>query len=78
MASVEYKAEKLSATKYSTWKTVIMSALMDRDLWEVVVEAKINSDELRVRNEQAKHLMYISIRHKLPQLGHATQHMTSG
>lgn len=61
MANVEYKVERLSAKNYQTWKTVITSQLMSKDLWEVVVESKNDTDQLKIRNEAAKHLMYISM-----------------
>lgn len=48
MANVEYKAERLSARNYQTWKTVITSQLMSKDLREVVVESKNNTDELKM------------------------------
>lgn len=61
MASVEYKAEKLTKNNYSVWRTVMTSALMGKDLWSVVIEESDGTDELKLKNEQAKHLMYISI-----------------
>lgn len=61
MAHIENRVDKLSTNNYSTWKTVIMSQLMGRDLWDYVVESKNDSDEEVVKNEQAKTLMYISM-----------------
>ena len=61
MANIEYKLEKLSARNYTTWKTVIKSQLMAKDLWQYVVESKNNSDDERINNEMAKHLMYVSM-----------------
>lgn len=61
MANVEYKADKLSAKNYATWKTVIKSHFMSKDLWEYVVEQKNNTDEQQIANEKARHLMYIAM-----------------
>lgn len=58
MATVEYKADKLSVENYSTWKTVIKSQLVSKGLWDFV-EAAIDDDE--IKNAQAKHLMYLSM-----------------
>lgn len=61
MANVEYRLEKLSARNYSTWKTVIKSQLISKDLWDYVVEELNDKDEHKIKNELAKHLMYVSM-----------------
>lgn len=61
MASIESKVDKLSTHNYPVWKTVIMSQLMSKDLWDYVVESKNDTDEEKIHNEQAETLMYISM-----------------
>lgn len=61
MADVEYKLEKLSTQNYSTWQTVLKSQLISKNLWEYVVASKNNTEEEEVKNELAKHLMYVSM-----------------
>lgn len=65
MAQVEYRAEKLSARNYSTWKIVLESQLKAKDLWGVVSTGKKEKDETEndflINNENAKHLMYIAM-----------------
>ena len=62
MVNVEYKAEKLSARNYSTWKTVIQAHLMSKDLWALFVADNMNvTDDQRLKNNEAKHPMYISM-----------------
>lgn len=61
MTTVNYRVDKLSAANYTTWKTVIKSQLMSKDLWNVVVQEKNASDEEKINNAEAKHLMYISM-----------------
>ena len=56
MSKIEYNVDKLSTTNYSTWKTVTISNLMGKDLWDYVVESKNTTDEEKIKNEQAKHL----------------------
>lgn len=59
--TLEFKIEKLSTGNYATWRTVLMSQHMGRDLWDFVVESKNNSDEDKIKNEQANTLMYASM-----------------
>lgn len=61
MAQIEGKIDKLTAANYSTWKTVIKSQLMGKDLWDYVVQPKNETDEERLKNEQAKTVMYVAM-----------------
>lgn len=61
MAKVEYKADKLSTNNYTTWKTIIKSQLMGKDLWQYVNQLKNSDDEDKIKNEQAKSIIYLSM-----------------
>lgn len=61
MASVNYRLDKLQNQNYSTWRTIIKAQLMSKDLWQCVVSEKNENDEDKIRNEEAKHLIYISM-----------------
>lgn len=61
MTSFEMKIEKLSASNYQTWKTVMISHLKGKNLWDYVLEIKLETDEDLVLNEQAKSIIYTAM-----------------
>lgn len=61
MASAEFKFEKLSASNYSTWKTVIKSHLIGKELWDYIESVKNESDEDAIHNEKAKAIIYLAM-----------------
>lgn len=61
MTNVEYKTEKLSATNYNTWKTIVTSQLKGQDLWDYVMTSKMEGAPEKIGNEKAKTLIYLSM-----------------
>lgn len=61
MAAVNYRLDKLSASNNATWKTVIKTHLMSKDLWEYIIQMKNENDEQKIKNEEAKHILYVSM-----------------
>lgn len=54
MTNSDYKIEKLSSNNYNTWKVVVQAQLKGKDLWEYIVQPKVEEDADRVENEKAK------------------------
>lgn len=61
MTSINYELDKLTSENYATLKTVVKSHLMSKDLWEYVREQKNETDTDKIKNEEAKHLLYVSM-----------------
>ena len=61
--AVEFKMERLSAKNYSNWKIVMTSLLRSKKLFEYVDEPRkeIKTDEEDVKDEETKHLLYVSM-----------------
>lgn len=61
MASIEHRVDKLTSDNYSTWRTIVKSQLMSKELWDYVIQTKHSTDEDKLKNEQAKTIMYIAM-----------------
>jgi hypothetical protein len=65
MTKVEYRVERLNASNYHTWRTVVTSQLKGQDLWDYVITRKTEGadvpDNAVVLDEQAKSVLYMSM-----------------
>ena len=54
--------EKLSGKNYTNWQIIMTSLLKSQGLWEYcTTEIKSDDEETMKKNEEAKHLMYVSM-----------------
>lgn len=62
MNSVKSSVEKLSAKNYTNWKIIMTSLLKSNGLWPYcIADTEIKTEEEMQEQEEAKHLMYISM-----------------